>query len=132
MSEVLKIRKKPSELTAMQFTGGEANGNEIMKWMLKHGGRSTWMGESKIHKDTGGTGGWPEKMYIQMTENPSGTAQVPVGNWIILDVDGQFRNESPESFYVKYDRVDPDEISFDEAFKKALNMPKAVDGVLPC
>lgn len=104
MSEVLRIRKKPAELSAMQFTGGKENGEEIQKWLHEHGAASSWMGDSRRHVETNGKEGWGEKIYIRRA---SGTLQASVGDWVIHDVDGEFKPCSPTRFYSEYDRVDP-------------------------
>jgi len=119
VNNVLKIRNKPFVLSAMQFTGGKSNGADLMSWLKEHDIKSSWMGVSDRYVQTDGKEGWPEKFYIRAKP---GTTQVEVGDWIVFEGDGHFSVCPPKNFYVKYDRVDPDEvidITWSEALTKS-------------
>lgn len=90
----------PSEIVAIQFTGGPANGLDIVNWINNNGGSSSYMAP---HPETDIDGhSHPaifENLHIQ---TDAGWTNAWVGYWIIQGTEGEFYPCRPDVFANKY------------------------------
>lgn len=92
-----KYRKRPVEVEAMQFKGGEGSGFDVVKWILSNAGRASY---ETTAMDTV-TGLIPIKTL-------EGTMYAAPGDYIIRGVQGEFYPCKPHIFEQTYDIVVPD------------------------
>lgn len=98
-----EYRSKIVNIEAIQFTGGPANGMDIVAWVQAHGGNATWRNEmdpwtSEDGKE--GHDGFPESLTIQTSQ---GFMETSPGDWIIRGVKGEFYPCPDDIFQEKYE-----------------------------
>lgn len=95
----------PTQVEAIQFTGGPAIGMDIEAWVKCHGGNATWRnGAEPWTASDGVTGhnGWPETLTVQTLE---GFTEALPGWWIIRGSEGDFYPLPDETFKKKYKEI---------------------------
>jgi hypothetical protein len=125
---VSKFRKKPVVIDAVQFTGGEPNGRDLILWMTGNTattikrmvagvnldkseaimlrlGRHTWLAhQDEVRVSNGEICQMldPEHVVIPTLE---GEMRASVGDWIIRGVQGELYPCKPDIFAATYDVV---------------------------
>lgn len=93
----------PSEIVAIQFTGGGSQGRDIEAWIKANGGNATWREAAEPYHPEGdepGHDGWPETLQI---ETDAGWTEAKVGYWVIQGTEGEFYLCRPDAFDRKYE-----------------------------
>lgn len=97
-------RKKPLEIEAFRFEGGEESAKAIIKWagdsnVEWNEAAEPWQSEDGRQ----GHSGWPEQMRIQTLE---GTMYADIGDYIIKGIKGEFYPCKPDIFLDSYEEVE--------------------------
>lgn len=114
------FRKKPVVIEAVQFTGGEINGVELLKWIaginaeptemggtvLRLHGNAWWRHREEIRAGNGELAQMfdPEHLEIKTLE---GVMRGDVGDWIIKGIKGEFYPCKNDIFEASYEAVEP-------------------------
>lgn len=101
--EAHRYQSKIVDIVAIEFTGGAANGHDIVNWIIRNGGNATWEDGSPPWTSEDGTeshGGWSENLKI---ETDAGWVEAQVGDFIIQGTDGEFYPCPPGRFHAKYE-----------------------------
>lgn len=93
------------DIEAIQFTGGAANGMDIVAWVNSHGGTATWRNEQHPSQLEDGSLSprIPEMLTIRTPDDRYLEAEV--GWWIIRGTEGEFYPISNEAFHSKYEEI---------------------------
>lgn len=99
---MLRFRKKPVEIEAMQWDGTAAGAANIIDWVLAGDGiaRYTCSDPDRCSTFDGDT---PHMINIETLE---GTMIAGLNDWIIKGVQGEFYPCKPDIFEQTYERVD--------------------------
>lgn len=92
-----KYTKRPVEVAAVQWTGGDDQAREIVELIQADGG-DAWLGALRSQ-------GGVEEIWIRTLE---GVMQAPVGSYIIRGVEGEFYACRPDIFEKTYNAVGDD------------------------
>jgi hypothetical protein len=101
----IHFQSKIVDIHAVQFTGGAANGMDIVAWVNSYGGNATWNNAQDPWTSEDGTeghGGYPESLTIQYGDT---YPEVPVGHWVILGTEGEFYSIPDAVLRKKYEEV---------------------------
>lgn len=100
----MRYRKRPLEIDAIRFTGGEENAKEIIDWAGDNNVEYVETQEPWVADDgRSGTNGWPEHLRIHTLE---GTMNAEVGDYVIKGIKGEFYPCKPDIFHNSYEEVE--------------------------
>lgn len=72
-----KFKRKPKTIEARQFTGGEQNANELVKWIADNGGEAKWWEGREANGSK-----MKEELHV-FTDR--GVRITTPGNWVTFD-----------------------------------------------
>lgn len=100
---ISKYVRNSVPIDAVQFTGGEENGREIVEWVERGGDSAAWSGGECIN-DSGRilNEGQREQLTIK---SRSGTTTVSLQDWLIRDEKGDLVVSLPAAFGVTFTKV---------------------------
>jgi len=87
---MMEYRHIPHVVDAQKFTGGVIDSAAILKWISSNGGKAVWCGAISPHVKSERQKarlGLPENLQIRTKK---GWQLVPVGGYVILNVQGEF------------------------------------------
>jgi hypothetical protein len=93
------IPKPLFELEAVEFTGGIDQGRELMIWIIDNGGQAVWMDEEHGEWNRCGM-----REHLRVIKG-SGSMFAYVGDYIIRDIDGEFKPLRRPAFLSRYTKV---------------------------
>lgn len=99
-----KYVKKPIEIEAVQFVGGEVNGVDIVSWIASEGGKATWVPLREATYDDEGL------LYVErpnhlVIETLEGDMRCFADSFIIKGIKGEFYPCDPDIFRDSYSAV---------------------------
>lgn len=102
--EIRKFAKITDPIEAVQFTGGQENGEEIVAWVKENGRGARWVAavEAFAPDDPFGLPAEPEHIQLR---TPRGIKNVPVGDWVYKDNKNDFRSMSESETTTGYTPV---------------------------
>lgn len=101
MLDFVTLAPKPVlEIQAVEFSGGETQGNEIVDWIEEFGGSAEW------HEDDPGSHlRCGLKEHIRINIGASAYTYVYIGDFVIHNEEGLFKPLHKRTADAKYDRV---------------------------
>ena len=99
----MRFRKRPVEVEAVRWRGGDYAAGPVIEWVLRHGGTARYH-EPGERVPGPGRGMTTLGEYIAV-DAPTRSMRVLPGEWIVLDR-GRFYSYSPEWFEEAYEMVE--------------------------
>lgn len=103
--EIRKFAKITDPIEAVQFTGGQENGEEIVAWVKENGRGARWLPEVKAIGEEDDPFGIPAEAEKIQLRTPRGIKVTLVGWWIYKDDKGDFRAMSEVEINTGYTPV---------------------------
>lgn len=125
-----QFRKKPVVIEAVQFTGGETNGADILRWMsspnpdrtmkrmvagvnldgteamvVRSSGPSWWAHQDEVRVSNGERCQMLDREHLTIP-TLEGTMRGDLNDWIIKGVQGEFYPCKPDIFVATYEAVE--------------------------
>lgn len=100
-----RYAKKVDPVSAVQFTGGQVNGNQITEWVRSQGRGALWYPAVDGWDSPDGKNGFPASPEYISLRTPRGLKDVNVGDFIFQDAEGDFRSLKAGDFANAYAAV---------------------------